>query len=234
LTNSYRLGIDSFFSHKHEPDKSIMPRKYLAGKAIPLLIGILADILIWGPFPKTEANAHPHIFIVQRLEIVFDEKGLAGINIRWKLDDMFASMIAEDHDRNHNGTLEPAEVLTVKEKAFSYIAEHSYFIFVKIENKPFPVKYITEFNAVLRDKRLEYHFFVPCHVKATSNVKKVTVATYDPTYYSAVFFAKNGPVSLTAADPYEVKTAIREDPSTTIYYGMVHPWTLFLEFCQKP
>jgi len=42
--------------------------------------------------------------------VVFDNKGLAGINFRWKFDDMFASMIAEDHDLNHNGHLEFDEV----------------------------------------------------------------------------------------------------------------------------
>lgn len=179
-------------------------------------------------------HAHPHVFIVQRLDAVFDDKGLAGIKVRWKFDDMFASMIAEGYDRNQNGRLEPSEVKTIKEEAFSYISEYSYFTFVKIENKPFQVKYTTNFNAVLKNKRLIYEFFVPCHIRATRNVKKITVATYDPSYYTAIFFAQKGPVSLIDADAYEVKAAIREDPSTTIYYGMVHPWTLFLEFRLKP
>jgi ABC-type uncharacterized transport system substrate-binding protein len=68
--------------------------------------------------------------------------------LRLKFDDMFSSMIAEDHDRNQNGRLEPSEVKTIKEKAFSYISEHSYFTFVKIENKPFQIKFITDFNVV--------------------------------------------------------------------------------------
>lgn len=180
-----------------------------------------------------EIGAHPHVFIVQRLEVVFDDKGLAGVRVRWKFDDMFAAMIAEDHDRNGDGALDPPEVEIVREKAFSFIAEHNYFIFIKIENKPFQVKYTTDFNAVLKDGKLEYHFFVPCHVTATKAKKKISVATYDPTYYTAVFFAKNGPVSLADASPYEIKTAIREDPSTKIYFDMIHPWTLFLEFQRK-
>ncbi len=178
-------------------------------------------------------GAHPHIFIVQRLAVAFDDKGLAGFHVHWKFDDMFAGMIAEDHDRNHNGRLEPDEVQSIRENAFVYLAEFNYFVFVTIGNKPFKVKYTTDFTATLEDGRLEYRFFVPCHVRAARNVKKITVATYDPSYYTAIFFAKNRPVSLTAADACDVKTAIREDPATTIYYGMVHPWTLFLEFCLK-
>jgi len=199
-----------------------------------LLIKVWAILLTILLMPVLEAMAHPHVFIVQRLHVVFDENGLAGIKIRWKFDDMFASMIAEDHDRNKNGQLEPSEVKTIKEEAFSYISKSNYFTFVKIDNKPFKIKFIADFNAVLKDQQLEYEFFVPCHVRASHNIKKITVASYDPSYYSAIFFAKNGPVSIASVDAYKVKTAIREDPSTTIYYGMIHPWTLFLEFCLKP
>ncbi len=195
------------------------------------LMGLQVAALLWLP---AISWSHPHIFIVQRLEVAFDEKGMAGIRVHWKFDDMFAGMIAEDHDVNKNGKLEPAEVKTVEEKAFSYIAKDNYFLFVKIDNKPFQVKFITDFNAVLEDNRLQYRFFVPCHVSAAAHMKKITVAAYDPSYYTAIFFAKNRPLSLTAADRYEVNTAIREDPDTKIYFDMIHPWTLFLEFRSKP
>ena len=101
-----------------------------------------------------EAQAHPHIFIIQCLNVVFDEKGLAGIKVRWKFDDMFASMIAEDHDINRNGKLETSEVQEVKKKAFSFISEHSYFTFIKIDNVPFQVKFIKDFNAILENRKL--------------------------------------------------------------------------------
>lgn len=213
-----------------------MENKISANRFVSLLKPAAAFIIIMAVMlgvSSVYANAHPHIFIVQRLEAAFDGKGLAGFNVRWKFDDMFAGMIAEDHDRNHNGRLEPDEVQSIRENAFSYLAEFNYFVFIKIENKPFKVKYTTDFTATLEDGRLEYRFFVPCHVRATRNVKKITVATYDPSYYSAIFFAKNRPVSLSDADIFEVKTAIREDPATTVYYGMIHPWTLFLEFYLK-
>ena len=190
-------------------------------------------VLLFSLCPS-DLYAHPHVFVVQRLNVVFDDKGLAGIKVFWKFDDMFAGMIAEDHDLNRNGILEPVEVKTVEKNAFSYIAEYSYFSFIKIDKKPFEVKFIRDFDAVLKDNRLTYEFFIPCHVSVTKHIKKITVATYDPSYYTAIFFAANSSVSLSNADTYEVKTAIREDPDTKIYYDMVHPWTLFLEFSLKP
>jgi len=187
-----------------------------------------------GPLPLlSKVNAHPHVFIVQRLNLVFDEKGLAGIKVRWKMDDMFASMIAEDHDQNRNGTLEPDEVQSVRENAFIFIKEFNFFTYIKIDNRPFQIKFIRDFNATLENGRLVYEFLIPCHVTATDAYKKVSVSTYDPSYYTAIFFAKNNPVSLTTADAFELKTSIREDPDTKIYFDMIHPWTLFMEFRKK-
>ena len=191
-------------------------------------------IAAFWPRVLPEAVAHPHVFIVQRLNVVFDDKGLSGIRVRWKFDDMFASMIAEDHDVNRNGKLEAEEVAVVREKAFSYIKEYGYFSFIVIEKKPFQVKYIKDFNAILENKGLVYEFLIPCHVTATNRKKKITMASYDPSYYSAIFFDENEPVSLTHSDGFEVATSVGKDPDTRIYYDMVHPWALFMEFRKKP
>ncbi len=179
------------------------------------------------------ALSHPHVFIAQRIKIVFDDQGLAGFKIYWTFDDMFASMIAGDYDKNQNKVLEKSEVALIKKEAFSYVSSYNYFTFVKIDGKPFDIKFIQDFSAEFHDKQLVYKFFIPCHVTATSNFKHVTVASYDPSYYSAIFFANNGSVSLDNSESFKVKTAIKEDKSTSIYYGQVNPWTLFLDFCIK-
>lgn len=180
-----------------------------------------------------EVQAHPHVFVVQRLNAIFDNNGLAGINVCWEFDEMFAAMITEDHDCNRNGKLEPPEIATIKEKAFSYIKEFSFFHFIKIDKKSFRVNYIKNFKAVMDDKKIIYEFFIPCHVPATNHFKKISIATYDPTYYTAIFFTEKNPFSITSAEAFEVKASVREDPETKIYFGMVHPWALFLDFRWK-
>jgi ABC-type uncharacterized transport system substrate-binding protein len=212
----------------------LFPHSTSNGKSLRTLMMVGITLLFFWGLPLPAALAHPHVFIVQRLNLVFDDKGLAGIKVQWILDDMFAAMITEDFDQNRNGKLEPEEVALVEEKAFSYISEYNYFIFIKVENAPLDVKSVRDFNATLENKVLIYEFFIPCRVAATSRFKKVSVASYDPSYYTAIFFAENGPASLTAGEAFEVKTAIREDPDTKIYYDMVHPWTLFLDFRKKP
>ena len=198
------------------------------GKQVLCLI-VFLNVLCMG----SDVIAHPHVFIVQRLNIVFDNQGLAGFGVEWHFDEMFSSMIATDYDQNRNSTLEPAEVAVVKEKAFSYIAEYDYFIFVKIDGQPFKVKWIKDFNAVLKNGKLSYHFFVPCHVKADELFKQIVIATYDPSYYSAIFFAQKRPALVENGDRFVIESSLKKDKSTSIYFGMVNPWALFLKFRLK-
>ncbi|MCD4718535.1 MAG: DUF1007 family protein [Desulfobacula sp.] len=177
--------------------------------------------------------AHPHVFIAQNLKIVFDEKGMAGFNVYWKFDEMFSSMICDDHDLNRNGILEKTEVASIKGKAFSYIAEFNYFIYVKIDNTPFEVKYVTDFFARIDKGNLIYEFFIPCHISAAKNFKHISIASYDPNYYSAVYFTERHPFAIENNDRFEVKAQIKIDKSTLIYYDMVNPWALFLDFKLK-
>jgi len=179
------------------------------------------------------ALSHPHVFIAQRIKIVFDDQGLAGFNIHWSFDDMFTSMIVGDYDKNQNEVLEKSEIALIKKEAFSYVSNYNYFTFVKIDGKHFDVKFIQYFSAELHDKKLVYKFFIPCHVAATRNFKHVRVASYDPSYYSAIFFANNGSISLDNSEYFKVRTDIKEDKSTSIYYGQVNPWALFLDFRTK-
>lgn len=107
---------------------------------------------------------------------------------------------------------------------------HDYFTFIKINGAAFKVKFVKDFNAVLSNRQLVYEFFIPCHVPASDTVKKVTVASYDPSYYAALSFADAKPVALEKAEKFAVTTSVREDLNTKIYFDMIHPWTLFLEF----
>jgi ABC-type uncharacterized transport system substrate-binding protein len=114
----------------------------------------------------SDVIAHPHVFIVQRLKIVFDDQCLAGFGVEW----------------------------------------------------------VTDFNAILKNGKLCYYFFVPCHVNAHEFFKEIVITTYDPTYYTAVFFAKKRPARVENEDRFVIESAIIEDKSTSIYFGMVNPF----------
>ena len=185
-------------------------------------------------FISAQASAaHPHVFIEQKTKMIFDDKGLAGFKIHWKFDEMFSVMIGEDFDTDKNSILDKNEVSTIKEKAFGYIASYNYYIHIKIDNKPFTVKFVKNFNATLNNGNLIYDFFIPCHVTAIKNPKKITLSPYDPEYYSAIYFPDGNHLTMEGAELFTIGTKVERDKSTLIYYETVNPLAIFLNIRQK-
>ncbi len=178
-------------------------------------------------------GSHPHVFISQRTGVMFDDKGLSGFRITWSFDEMFSVMICEDFDSDHNQVLDAKEVAIIREKAFGYIAPYNYYIHVKIDGKPFAVKFIKEFNAWIDNGVLCYEFFIPCHVSAIKSPKQIILSPYDPEYYSDIYFPDKAPVQVENAEDVRVETSLKRDSSTLIYYDTVNPMAIFLSFSLK-
>jgi ABC-type uncharacterized transport system substrate-binding protein len=71
----------------------------------PLLKNRCAKALLWVPvclvlLMPCSASAHPHVYVDARVDVVFDDKGLAGFKVTWVFDEMFSNMIAYDFDTN--------------------------------------------------------------------------------------------------------------------------------------
>ena len=177
--------------------------------------------------------SHPHVLVVNNITIIFDEQGFSGIRVNWVFDEFFSNMIAYDYDKNRNKKLEKPEIAIIKKEAFSYLADSDYFSFIKIGGKPFKVKWVTDFSAALSEGKLNYEFFIPCHVKASSTFREVTIAQYDPTYYSRVLFGKNKPVKIEAGPNFETSFKIAENLKEPYYYGMFNPVEVILKFRLK-
>ncbi|ACL04426.1 ABC-type uncharacterized transport system periplasmic component-like protein [Desulfatibacillum aliphaticivorans] len=204
-----------------------MPRFFkLYNKAAAGLI--IACLFLLPP----QVSAHPHVFVENKIEIVFDEAGLAGFQSTWVFDEMFTIVILEDMLEISDYAMMPEHVPMIKEQAFDHLKEHGYFTDITINRKPFKVQFVKDFDARLDGEKLVYEFFIPCHVKAISSWKTVNVAQYDPTFYSALTFAED-PISLTKKEQFQVehKTEVNQDKS--YYFGMLHPWETEIRFKLK-
>jgi ABC-type uncharacterized transport system substrate-binding protein len=176
------------------------------------------------------SDSHPHVFIQNRLKIVFDQHGLAGVQVKWVFDEFFTSMIADEFDKNRNNKLEKPEIIDIEKGAFANLVKFNYFSFIKINGKTFAVEYVKDFSASLAGGNLMYDFMIPCHVKAMATFREFVIAQYDPTYYARVAFAKDLPVSLEGASAFEVDYRISKNMKEAYYYGQIHPVEVILMF----
>jgi ABC-type uncharacterized transport system substrate-binding protein len=195
--------------------------------------GVLALVAFLLFVSADVSYSHPHVFIHNTLEIVFDQQGLAGVRVKWVFDEFFTSMIADEFDRNHNNKLEEPEVIALRKGAFANLVKFNYFSFIKINGNAFPVEYVRDFSASLAGGNLMYSFMIPCHVKGITTFKEFVISQYDPTYYTRVAFAKDQPVSLEGASAFEVSYRISKNMKEAYYYGQVHPVEVILRFKRR-
>jgi len=186
----------------------------------------LAGILFFLPF---QAMGHPHVFVYTGITIDFDDKGMAGMQVRWVFDEMFSSMTVDEFDQNHNGRFEPPESAALKQGAFSNLSKFNYFTHIKIDDKVFNVKYVKDFKPEIINNKLVYNFFIPCHVSAIQNYKTIKIAVYDETFYTSMFLIKNG-VSYTNNETYDVAHSIARNREEAYYYGQIYPEEITLRF----
>ena len=190
---------------------------------IGMFFVFIAPSVSWG---------HPHVFAHTAVDVVFDDKGLAGFRIRWVFDEMFSSMITMEFDRNGNRRFEPSEVAEVEAGAFSNLKSFGYFTHITINRKPFDVVYVTDFNAEIKGDKMLYTFFVPCHVSAGSGFKRLGLSIYDPEFYCSIFLIKD-PVSYENEEGLDISYKIEENPEKVYYFGQIIPREIVLRFRKK-
>ena len=79
------------------------------------LVPVLVCLALAMPY---SVSAHPHVYVDARVDVVFDDKGLAGFKVIWVFDEMFSNMIAYDFDTNGNGRFDAGEVEGVRKGVF--------------------------------------------------------------------------------------------------------------------
>ena len=182
----------------------------------------------------TEAtlSGHAHVWIHSAVIVHFDNNGLAGFKLEWVFDEMFSNMIMHDFDKNQDGTFDTAEVKKICKGAFSNLKKFGYFTHVKINGKPFKVKFIKDFNAKVVKNRVVYHFFVPCHVRALSSFKVIRIGIYDASFYTNITLLKDQ-ISFRNDKGYEHHHTVELNRNEPYYYGQVYPEEIVLRFRKK-
>jgi len=195
-----------------------------------MLCGIVS-LLIYST--TVVAEAHPHIFIDSAIEVVFDKKGLAGMQMTWVFDEMTSSGFIVDYDTDRDGALSLKEKRILKKEAFDYLKNYEYMAHIEIDGRVFTVTYVKDFNPVItQDNRLIYRFFVPCHVKAHRQGKKISIAVYDDEYY-VDFNQKKSSLKLRDSGTFETSIKFWTNPNKSYYFEQFHPKEFILNFKNK-
>jgi ABC-type uncharacterized transport system substrate-binding protein len=159
-------------------------------------VGLVVFGLLGG---STVAQAHPHVFVTAREQVVFGADGkVTAVMAAWTFDEMYSAFAIQ-------GLGDPDKILTREELAplaktnVDSLAEFGWFTVAKTGGKPVlfkdPVDYWLEEGA---DKLVTLHFTLPLK-EPTSTGRFFTLQVYDPTYFVDFQFDDKSPVLLANA-----------------------------------
>jgi len=148
-------------------------------------------------FPAA-ALAHPHIFIEEHVEVLFDQDNVTGVRMTWSFDELYSSMLRSDYTATKKGPITAKDVQNLHDKAFANLATVHYFTTMSLDGKPVtfgtPKDFTASFNA---DDKAIYSFVIPVSLPKAGAKNLLEIAVFDPEYYVDFELAEGDAVNTT-------------------------------------
>jgi ABC-type uncharacterized transport system substrate-binding protein len=188
----------------------------------------VVSLLAVGALP---ASAHPHVFINNRMTVIFDGGMLQGISFTWTFDEMFSNMILSDYDPKHTGQFDAAQVKALKQGAFDNLENYHYFIAIAIGKKQVGHFRIEQFTPrVTYKNKLVYTFSVPLNVPVQPTDQTVRLTVYDDSYYVAFDLLHVEDVTVQAGPDVTCDLSIEKTKVKPLWPGQYMPDQLVIRF----
>ncbi len=163
-----------------------------------ILCSLALSLLALG-FAAPAAQAHPHVYVTMKSEIVYDAEGrMTGIRHHWTFDDMFSSYALQGLESKVKGKFTREELQPLAEVNVTSLKEFDFFTQGKMNGQKAefeqPVDYFLEQQ---KDDLLTLHFTLP--LKTPAATRDVDLDIFDPLYFVAFEFADKEPITLKGA-----------------------------------
>ena len=179
----------------------------------------------------TGVEAHPHVFISNRMTVVFEHGVLKGMSFFWTFDQMFSAMILHDFKADAAGTFGPTVVDAIKSNDFDNLENYHYFLVFYEGKKQLAKIKIEQFTpSVTSDKKMVYSFFVPLDLPVTAAEQAVRVTVYDDSYFVAFDIMHVEDVTVAAGQDVSVGLSIEKEKVKPLWPGQYMPDQLVIRF----
>jgi ABC-type uncharacterized transport system substrate-binding protein len=163
-------------------------------------ISICACLFVVLLLPAGSADAHPHVWVTLKTEIVYSADGsVTGVRHAWTFDDMFSAYALQGMHHAKKGQYTREELAPLAQTNVDSLKEYDYFTYAKADGKKLKFAAATDYWLEYSNSALVLHFTLP--LRAPAATKTFQVEVFDPTIFVDFEFAKEKPVSLSGAPP---------------------------------
>ena len=152
-----------------------------------------------------EAQAHPHVWVTMKSEVVYADGAATGVRHAWTFDDMFSTFATQGLESKVKGKFTREELAPLAQVNVESLKDFDYFTVARANGKKAELKAPVDYYLEFTDGLLTLHFTLPLAtpVKAQS----LDFEMFDPTWFVDFSFAEKEPARLTGA-PADCKLAV--------------------------
>ena len=162
-----------------------------------LAVGAAAGMSLGG---MSVAWAHPHVWVVAKAEIVFDDaKRLAAIRHTWTFDEAYSAFMTINLDPKHDGVPDPDKLNELAKTNLASVAEFGFFTRGKANGRDLAFAPPENATQSFANGRLSLTFTLP--LKAPIAPPKVMVLSVDDPSFFVAFSLAPGPDPISVAGP---------------------------------
>jgi ABC-type uncharacterized transport system substrate-binding protein len=148
------------------------------------------------------AAAHPHVWIKNRSDVVFNDAGLiTAIAIEWVFDENYSADATEGLDADGDGFFSAGELQPLVEENLKALKEYDYFVYSKADGKKLSYDDVTEYGQVHSYGTLKMYFTVPLKEPVDPRKAEFSYSVYDPSFFIAIDYPDATAVSVIGTLP---------------------------------
>ena len=162
-----------------------------------VVLALLGLIVAWSA-GASSAEAHPHVWITARSEVVYGPDGaMTGVRHAWTFDDMFTTYALQGITAKTKGAYTREELAPLAQTNVESLKEFGFFTFAKSDGKKTKFNEPTDYYLEYKDSVLTLHFVLP--LKAPVASKQLALEVFDPSYFIDFKFEDKDPIKLVGA-----------------------------------
>lgn len=162
---------------------------------------ILLVLMLLGVFLPA-ANAHPHVWVAVKTELIMKGKEVTAVRHHWTFDEAFSAFASQGLDEDGDGNLSRAELQPLAQVNVESLEEYGFFSDLYEEGTEATEEKIfgdpQDYFLTVEGDKLVLHFTLPVLVKVDAT-KKVILDVYDPSFFVDFAFSANDPAKLVNA-----------------------------------
>ena len=130
----------------------------------------------------TAAQAHPHVWVAFKSEVVYAPDGsVTGIRHAWAFDDMFSTFAIQGLETKQKGVYTREDLQPLAEVNVTSLKEYDFFTSSKANGRKTEFVEPKDYHLELKDSLLTLHFLLP--LKTPVKTQTLDLEVYDPAYF---------------------------------------------------